>query len=62
METPYRNQKMFDAILSVCQNDTMLSVAADITLPSESVRTMSIADWKKETPDLDNRLVVYILQ
>lgn len=62
METPYRNQKMFDAILSVCQNDTMLSVAADITLPSESVRTMSISDWKKETPDLDNRLVVYILQ
>lgn len=62
METPYRNQKMFDAIISTCQNDAMLSIAADITLPTESVRTMKVCDWKKETPDLDNRLVVFILQ
>lgn len=62
METPYRNQKMFEAIISACQNDTLLSIAADITLPTESVRTLRISEWKKEKPDLDNRLVVYILQ
>jgi 16S rRNA (cytidine1402-2'-O)-methyltransferase len=62
METPYRNQKMLESVLSACRNDTLLCVAADITLSSESIRTMRIADWKKDTPDLDGRLVVFILQ
>ncbi len=62
METPYRNQKMLETILSVCNNDTMLCIAADITLPTESIRTMKISEWKADKPDLKNRLVVYVLQ
>ncbi len=62
METPYRNQKMFEAILTVCSRNTMLCIASDITLPNESIRTMKISEWKKEIPELDNRLTVFILQ
>lgn len=62
METPYRNQKMLDSLLSVCHNDTLLCIAADITLPAESIRTMKIAEWKKDPPDLKDRLVVYVMQ
>lgn len=62
METPYRNQKMIETILSVCGNETKLCIAADITLPSESIKTMKIIDWKKEIPDLNDRLVVFVLQ
>jgi 16S rRNA (cytidine1402-2'-O)-methyltransferase len=62
METPYRNQKMVETIMSVCNNDTMLCIAADITLPTESISTRTISEWKADKPDLKNRLVVYVLQ
>jgi 16S rRNA (cytidine1402-2'-O)-methyltransferase len=62
METPYRNQKMFDSVIATCNNDTMLCVAADITLPSEFIRSMKISEWKKNIPALNDRLVVFVLQ
>ena len=62
METPYRNQTMVESIIGTCHNDTRLCIATDITLPSESIRTMKISEWKKNIPSLANRLVVYVLQ
>jgi len=62
METPYRNHKMLEAILSVCRADTMLTVAIEITLPSESIRTMKISEWKKESVQLKDKLVVFVMQ
>lgn len=62
METPYRNQKMLETILEVCQNEAKLCIAADITLPSQSVKTMKIAEWKRNIPDLKNNMVVFVLQ
>jgi 16S rRNA (cytidine1402-2'-O)-methyltransferase len=61
METPYRNQKMFDSILSVCQPDTKVCIAADITLPEEFIRTKKISEWRKSIPDLNNRLVLFLI-
>ena len=62
METPYRNQKMLDSIISTCHNDTLLCIAIDITLPTESIRTMRISEWKRDLPFLKDKLVVYVLQ
>lgn len=62
MDTPYRNQKMFDSIITTCRNDTMLCIAADITLPTESIRTMKISDWKNNKPSLKNKLIIFVLQ
>jgi 16S rRNA (cytidine1402-2'-O)-methyltransferase len=62
METPYRSQKMFDTIITTCSNETRLCIASDITLPSESIRTMKLSDWKKNVPDLRDRLVVFVMQ
>lgn len=62
METPYRGQKMFEAILSVCNSNTKLCVAADITLPTEFIKTKKISDWKKEIPTLNDRLIIFIIQ
>ena len=62
METPYRNQKMLEAITTTCQNDTMLCIAADITLPTENIRTMKISEWKRNLPSVNNKLVVFVLQ
>lgn len=62
METPYRNQRMLESILSVCNDETMLCIATDITLPDENIKTMSISAWKKNRPLINDRLVVFILQ
>jgi len=62
METPYRNQKMFESIINSCDNNKMLCIAADITLPSESIRTMKISEWKRNIPSLTDKLVIYVLQ
>jgi len=61
IETPYRNMKMFDDIISVCQPETKLCVAADITLDTEFIRTKTIKDWKKQIPDLNKRPCIFIL-
>jgi 16S rRNA (cytidine1402-2'-O)-methyltransferase len=62
METPYRNQKMFDSIVSTCRNETLLCIASDITLPDEDIRTMNIGEWKKNIPSLNDRFVMFLLQ
>jgi 16S rRNA (cytidine1402-2'-O)-methyltransferase len=62
IETPYRNRAMFDAILQHCQGPTRLCVATDLTLPGEFIRTLSIAQWKKQTPpDIERRPTVFLL-
>jgi len=62
METPYRNQKMLESLLTTCHNNTLLCIAADITLPTESIRTMRISEWKRDLPLLNDKLVVFIMQ
>ena len=62
MEAPYRNQAMLESILAGCNKNTMLCIAVDITLPSESVRTMRVSEWKMDVPELKNRPVIFILQ
>jgi 16S rRNA (cytidine1402-2'-O)-methyltransferase len=62
METPYRNNQTFEAILAACQSDTYLCVAADISLPTESIITKKISAWKKEAINLKDRLVVFGVQ
>ncbi len=62
IETPYRNRQMFDSILASCQGNTRLCVATDLTLPSESIRTQTIQQWKKQTPpEIERRPTVFLL-
>ena len=62
METPYRNNQMLADILNVCHATTRLCVAADITGEGQLIKTMSIAQWKTQTPDLHKIPTVFILQ
>jgi len=61
IETPYRNEAMFADILRSCRPETQLCVAADITLPTEYIRTYTIDGWKKKRPELQKRPAVFIL-
>jgi 16S rRNA (cytidine1402-2'-O)-methyltransferase len=62
METPYRNRKMLESLVNTCHSDTLLCIAIDITLPTESIRTKKISEWKKDLPILDDKLVVFVMQ
>lgn len=62
IETPYRNAALFQALLAACRPGTLLCLAADLTLPSETVITRSIADWRTaQAPVLDKRPTVFLL-
>ena len=61
IETPYRNQPMFNDILKHVSNDIMFTVAIDITGEKESIRTKSIEQWKKEKFSLPKEPCVFIL-
>ena len=47
METPYRNHQLIKDILSVCRQDTLLSIAAGISGAQEKIVTQPINKWKK---------------
>lgn len=62
IETPYRNEKMFVALLSHCRPQTLLCVASDITLPTEQIHTRTIAQWKSlPAPQLGKRPSLFLL-
>jgi len=61
METPYRNQAMLESIFKVCNKNSLLCIAADITLSTESIKTMKISEWKNSVPDLGKRPVIFVL-
>lgn len=62
IETPYRNNKLVEDLLVILQPNTHLCIAADITQPTEYIKTKTVTQWKKERPDLHNRPCIFILQ
>ncbi|RDY61304.1 SAM-dependent methyltransferase [Flagellimonas nanhaiensis] len=62
METPYRNNKLFQELIKTLQKTTRLCIAADITLSTEFIRTKSVREWKEPGTDLDKRPAIFIIQ
>ena len=56
IETPYRNQALFSAMLQHLTPSTQLSVACGLTLPSGWVQTQSIQQWKKTAVQFEKGL------
>lgn len=61
IETPYRNDVMLAALLETLQEKTRVCVATDLTLPTETVRTQSVARWRKAPPAIGKRPTVFLL-
>jgi 16S rRNA (cytidine1402-2'-O)-methyltransferase len=61
IETPYRNNKMFENILLNCKSSTQLCIAAELTSVNEWVKAKTIAEWKKEQIDLHKKPVIFLL-
>ena len=61
IETPYRNNQLFEAITQNCHPNTKLCVAMELTGPDEWIKTQSVANWKNSKPELHKKLVVFLL-
>lgn len=61
IETPYRNQALFDAMLHVLAPATMVAVASDLSLPGEQVRSRSVAAWRDERARMPRTPTVFAL-
>ncbi|HRP94912.1 MAG TPA: SAM-dependent methyltransferase [Rhodocyclaceae bacterium] len=62
IETPYRNERLFDALLTTCAPTTRLCVACDLTTDAEWIRTHTIARWRKAArPDVARRPALFLM-
>jgi len=61
IETPYRNQKMLEAILKTCRPETKLCLASGITTSEEFIKTKTIAAWKKEKIELKKIPMIFLM-
>lgn len=61
IETPYRNNQLLKDILDNCKDYTQVCIAADITAPTEYIKTKTVKEWKKQLPDLHKRPAIFLL-
>lgn len=62
IETPFRNQKMFQSLLSTLRPQTRLCIAAGITTADEYIRTLRISEWKNtKLPDLSKVPAIFLI-
>ena len=59
IETPYRNNALLDELSKALRPKTLLSVACDITLPTEFIKTAAAEAWRNNKEDLHKRPTVF---
>lgn len=65
IETPYRNGAMLEALVASCQPGTLVCVATDLSLATETVRTQTASKWKAQlaagnAPDFHKKPTVFL--
>ncbi|HEV3010620.1 MAG TPA: SAM-dependent methyltransferase [Burkholderiales bacterium] len=61
IETPYRSDVLLAALLECCGGKTRVCVAADLTLPTESIKTLAVDDWRRAKATIGRRPAVFLL-
>ena len=61
IETPHRNQLIFDDIINSAPQEIKLCIAFDISGPLESIKTKSIAEWKKNKIQLNKNPCIFLI-
>lgn len=64
IETPYRNMQLLEDIISVCNADTRLCIAVDITSEKETIISRKLSWWKSAyaQQDLHKRPAIFLIQ
>lgn len=62
IETPYRNEQLFEELIRTCASQTIIGVACDLTLPTEYVKSLSPSQWKKHKKEsLHKRPAIFMI-
>jgi len=61
IETPYRNIRLFEALLRTCKPATILCIAVNLTTKEERITVRKIAEWNKSKPDIDGKPTVFLI-
>ena len=61
IETPYRSDALLGALIESCKPATRLCVAADLTLPGETIHTHSVREWKTVKTPIGRRPTVFLV-
>lgn len=61
METPFRNNNLLEDLLNECLDNTFLCIACDLTLHSERIQTMTVAEWREHAFDLNKRPTMFLI-
>jgi len=61
IETPYRNNRLVEDILSTCRPQTRLCIAANITCDEEYIMTRTLKEWKGHVPDLSKQPCIFLI-
>ena len=61
IEAPYRNLQLLEDLIKNCEPQTLLCIAADITLDTEFIRTKPVSFWKTNVPDIQKRPAIFMI-
>lgn len=61
IETPFRNMQLFDALVKHCRPDTLLCIAANVSMPDEFIRSQTIDSWRKSQPQIHKIPTVFLI-
>ncbi|HLT87694.1 MAG TPA: SAM-dependent methyltransferase [Sphingobacterium sp.] len=61
IETPFRNNALFDDLLKNCKPKTKICVACNITASDEQVLTLSVSEWKNRKPELHKKPAIFLM-
>ncbi len=62
IETPYRNTKMLETMLTALRPSTKICIAAGITTPEETIVTKTVDQWKKsKMPEFEKVPCVFLI-
>ncbi len=62
IETPYRNNKFLDQLLSSLNPNTQLCIACNISTSEEFIKTLPVKEWSKQKVDLHKKPTIFIFQ
>jgi 16S rRNA (cytidine1402-2'-O)-methyltransferase len=62
IETPYRNQKLLEDMCRILHQNTRICLAIDLTLKTEYIKTLTVAQWKTTKIDFHKRPALFIIQ
>jgi len=61
IETPYRNDAMLADLLASCRPTTRIAVAADLTSPSQWIRSARVDMWRATPSTIGKRPAIFLL-